>query len=69
MRPHLEGHAMTRYLTRVHTFWCDEPGCNWSAEEDGPAREAWANIRILGWRTRGGKHFCPKHANPNRERA
>lgn len=54
---------MTRYLTRVHTFWCDAPGCSWSLEENGTAAEAWRYAREQGWRSRNGQHYCPTHSS------
>ena len=58
---------MTRYLTRVHTFWCDAPGCNWSLEENGTAAEAWRYAREQGWRSRNGQHYCPTHSSTDSE--
>lgn len=57
---------MTRYLTRVHTYYCDDVTdgveCNASSEWQGTAREAWAEARNDGWTTEvGGRHYCPKH--------
>lgn len=57
---------MTHYLSRVQTYYCDggAAGCNRAYEEQGSAREVWAEARREGWRTaKGGKHYCPVHQN------
>lgn len=55
---------MTRYLTRLHTYYCDSGDCNISYEDEGQAKDVWQIARKDGWRAlKGGRHHCPLHAS------
>jgi len=60
---------MTHYVSRVQTYYCDDGtvGCNRSYEEQGSAREVWAEARREGWRAKNGQHFCPAHRPTEQE--
>lgn len=49
-------------LVRTVNLRCDECGTKTQSDRYDRARELREDFRLDGWRRRGGKDYCPKHA-------
>ena len=59
---------MSVYVTRVYEFVCNAPGCESVSDQIIPntetrsRRDAWREVKQVGWIEVDGRHYCPAHA-------